>query len=163
MPGTGALGGATGLLGIAGVTASAFIYLVPARPAWNSKHTLAEFWLTGALLGPLFVAAVSGSTPQLQMAVLIAAGLQLLNQGLKFLWLARSEDFELKASARLLSNDLDRLLVLRFALLVAAMLLKWPVAALSAALVGELLGRYLFFVSVVPKNMAASFFSKEAA
>jgi formate dehydrogenase iron-sulfur subunit len=29
--------------------------------------------------------------------------------------------------------------------------------ALVAALAGELLGRYLFFVSVVPKNMAATY------
>ena len=40
------------------VTASAFIYLVRPRPAWRSKHTLAEFYLTGALLGPFL--AVNG-------------------------------------------------------------------------------------------------------
>jgi hypothetical protein len=28
---------------------------------------------------------------------------------------------------------------------------------------GELVGRYLFFVSVVPRNMAAPFLEKEAA
>jgi hypothetical protein len=31
------------------------------------------------------------------------------------------------------------------------------------ATAGELLGRYLFFVSVVPRNMAATFLRKEAA
>ncbi len=31
----------------------------------------------------------------------------------------------------------------------------------SSALAGELLGRYLFFVSVVPKNIAAAFTSGE--
>jgi hypothetical protein len=30
-------------------------------------------------------------------------------------------------------------------------------AALFLALAGEILGRYVFFVSVVPKNMAASY------
>ena len=34
-------------------------------------------------------------------------------------------------------------------------------AAFAAALAGEWLGRYLFFVSVVPKNMAAGFASGE--
>ena len=42
------------LLGFGGVTASAFIYLVPARPAWNRKGTPADFYFTGLLLGPLF-------------------------------------------------------------------------------------------------------------
>jgi hypothetical protein len=37
----------TVLLGLGGVTASAFIYLVPARPAWNNWHTLVDFYLTG--------------------------------------------------------------------------------------------------------------------
>jgi hypothetical protein len=35
------------------------------------------------------------------------------------------------------------------------------VTAFAAALAGEWLGRYLFFVSVVPKNMAAGFASGE--
>jgi hypothetical protein len=32
-------------------------------------------------------------------------------------------------------------------------------ASLALAFGGEILGRYLFFVSVVPKNMAASYLS----
>src|SRR5439155_8624488 len=55
--GTAAIGALTALLGAGGVTASAFIYLVPARPAWNSRYTLAEFFLTAAILGPLFLSA----------------------------------------------------------------------------------------------------------
>ena len=38
-----------------GVMCSARIYMVPARPAWNSRYTLAEFFSTALLLGPLFV------------------------------------------------------------------------------------------------------------
>ena len=52
------LGLSTALLGTAGIAASAFIYLVKARPAWNSKHTVADFFLTGALLGSLFAASI---------------------------------------------------------------------------------------------------------
>ena len=44
--------------GSRGVTASAFIYLVPARPAWNRRYTLADFYLTGLLLGPLFLGLI---------------------------------------------------------------------------------------------------------
>ncbi len=166
-PGNSILGGVTGLLGIAGITASAFLYLVPARPSWNSKHTLAEFVLAGAILGPLFLAAIAPENGLLLMATVAASTMQLLNQGAKFLWLTRSDEFELKASARLLSNDLARLFTLRFALLVLGgivlPLLSQAVASLMLALAGELLGRYLFFVSVAPKNMAASFFSGRAA
>jgi formate dehydrogenase iron-sulfur subunit len=167
LPGTAVLGGATGLLGIGGITASAYIYLVPARPSWNSKHTLAEFMLAGALLGPLFLAAIAPDNRLLLMASVAGSALQMLNQGAKFLWLTRSDEFELKASARLLSNDLERLFILRFALLVLGgmvlPMLGQAAAGLALALGGELLGRYLFFVSVVPKNMAASFSGRFAA
>ena len=44
----------TAIFGTAGITASAFIYLVPARPSWNTQFTVTDFFLTGALLGPLF-------------------------------------------------------------------------------------------------------------
>jgi hypothetical protein len=36
-------------------------------------------------------------------------------------------------------------------------------AGFGVSLAAELISRYLFFVSVVPKNMAASFFRREAA
>src|ERR1044071_9458346 len=52
-----ALGAMTVLMGLGGITASAWIYRVKARPAWNSKYTVAEFFLTGAVLGPLLVGA----------------------------------------------------------------------------------------------------------
>jgi DMSO reductase anchor subunit len=167
LPPASLLGAATGIFGIAGITASAFIYLVPARPAWNSKHTLAEFYLTAAVLGPLFLAAITPGGRPLALAGVAAAVLQLLNQAWKFLWLTGSDEFELKACSRLLANDFRKLFVLRFALLtVGGMLLPMVGHAafgLALALAGELLGRYLFFVSVVPRNMAAPFAGREAA
>lgn len=152
-------------LGFAGITASAFIYLVPARPAWNGKHTVADFYLTALLLDPLFIATLGVSVPPL--AVSAAAALQVLNCLLKFILIAGSEEFELRASARLLAHDLRGPFVTRLALLIAGGLVLppsgHPRTGFSVALTGELLSRYLFFVSVVPKNMAASFFRKEAA
>src|SRR5690349_23189130 len=71
------------LLGLAGITASAFIYLVPARPAWNSKHTLLDFHLTAWLLGPLFLAALGAPVPP--MLTLAAASAQLLNLVTRFI------------------------------------------------------------------------------
>lgn len=174
LPFSSALGGLTAVLGAGGITASAFIYLVPARPAWNSKHTLADFFLTGATLGPLFAANIgAGSGQLLTWLCLVAASAQLLNHALRFLRLNASDLFELRSSARLLSTVLASRFLLRCALLIAGGI-ALPLfsssragiaAAFIAALAGEVLGRYLFYVSVVPKNMAASYVAsaKEAA
>jgi len=160
------LGLLTALAGAAGITASAFIYIVKARPAWNSKHTVAEFFLTGALLGPLFAASIGVQAGRwLVAAAVIGAAGQLLNQAVKFLRLTASETFEMQASAKLLSTTLKTQFLLRFTLLIGGgivlPLFAWGRLgmglALAVALSGEILGRYLFFVSVVPKNMAAPY------
>ena len=156
---------AAAALGLAGVTASAFIYLVPARPAWNSLRTVADFHLTALLLGPLYLAALGIRVPML--AIAIAGAAQLLNHLLKLSALAASDEFELRASARLLTNDLRGLLLLRAALLAAGgivlPLVGHVVIAFALALAGELLSRYLFFVSVVPKSVADTFIGRRAA
>lgn len=156
---------AAAALGFAGVTASAFIYLAPARPAWNSKQTLVDFYLTALLLGPLFLAALGVRVPLL--AAVLAAGAQLLNQTVKLLRLTASDEFELRASGQLLAGRLHHPLMARLALLIAGgillPLLGRPTEAFAAALVGELLSRWLFFVSVVPMNVAAGFFARRAA
>jgi DMSO reductase iron-sulfur subunit len=159
------LGGVTAIFGAAGITASAFIYLVPARPSWDTKFTVSDFFLTGALLGPLFAVAIGAAQGRLLMLIgVAAASAQLLNQALRFLWLIGSDSFELQASARLLSTKLARPLLLRSALLLVGGIAlplsgSYPsrFAALPLALAGEILGRYLFYVSVVPKNMAAPY------
>ena len=166
LPGGKVAGAITVLAGIAGVTASACIYLVRPRPAWNTKHTVAEFYLTGALLGPLLVATMQLSSRRwLTILIVAVASAQLLNLALKFLWLASSDTFELRATSRLLSTHLRALTMLRSALLILGGI-ALPLFSSSATAAGmalgvvfcsELIGRYLFFVSVVPKNMAASY------
>jgi DMSO reductase anchor subunit len=165
----GWLGALCALSGLAGVYASARIYRVPARPAWNSRHTISEFLLTAVLLGPLFsraVALIAGDCPAAWLLPLALAGLlgQGLNQALKILRLIRSEEFELRASGQLLARQLAFPLLLRYGLLTAAFGLSlWRVTPLAAAMAvlaavsSELLGRYLFFVSVVPRNIASTF------
>ena len=171
------------LFGLGGVTASAYIYRVPARPAWNTPYTLLQFNFTAALLGPLFAAAIGvGDTRWLAPAA-AAMGVSIgLVLALRFLRLIASENLELKGTARLLSTVLRRHLVMRASLLaVGGVLMPLLVAsrtdltALSSALVigaslvlamgGEILGRYLFFVSVVPRQMAAAYLpaAREAA
>ncbi len=170
LPGSQVVGAFTVLAGIAGVTASACIYLVRPRPAWRSKHTLGDFYLAGAILGPLLAASIGlGARPWLLTSVIAASSLQLLNLAIKFLWLVSSDTFELKASARLLSTQLRSYLIVRSALLILGGIvlplrtqnLEGFACALAITFAGEILGRYLFFVSVVPKNMAASYVSSQ--
>ena len=112
---------ATAMLGIAGVFCSARIYTVKARPAWFSAYTPAEFFATALLLGPLFVRALGVyEGPALAIAAAAGGVAQLAIQTLKFLWLTRSEQFELRASSLLLSGHLSRVFLTRFTVLVAA-------------------------------------------
>ena len=170
LPGRGLVGLLTFAAGLAGVTCSARIYIVRARPAWFTGYTLAEFYSTAVLLGPLFVQVVDGGVPSwVRFTAVLGASGQLIVQLLKFLWLSRSEVFELRASSLLLSGRLQNLFVTRLAVLaVAGVVLPlistrgWIIAvAFAAVLASEWLGRYLFFVSVVPKNIAAAFTSGE--
>ena len=94
-----------------------------------------------------------------------------LQQMLKFIWLRSSRTFELHATGELLRYRLLHCLAARLCGLVAIALAltmlpgsAWLRAlCLVAAIAVELLGRYLFFVGVVPKNMAASYLREERA
>jgi DMSO reductase iron-sulfur subunit len=169
LPASTVVGGLTVLLGIAGVTASACIYRVPSRPSWNTPYTLAQFVLTSAVLGPLLAAAVGVSGARwLFLAAAAMAVAQFVVIALSFFRCIASDSLELKGTARLLSTVLARTFVLRGGLLalgaVIVPLLMGPaeagpyaMTALALAVFGELLGRYLFFVSAVPKHLAASY------
>jgi len=161
----------TVLCAAVGMMCSARIYMVPARPAWNSRYTVAEFFSTGLLLGPLFVLALDMQAlgewdrTWVARAAVMGGSAQLLTQVLKFLWLSRSEQFELRASALLLSGRLQRAFLIRLGLLIASgialpLVIHSQLAAIATivlAAIGEGFGRWLFFVSVVPKSMAAAF------
>jgi DMSO reductase anchor subunit len=178
LPGGAAVGGLTVALGIAGVTASGCIYRVPSRPAWNTRYTLLQFNLTAGVLGPLFAAAIgAGQARWLATAAATMAGAQFVLLALRFFRFIASDSLELKGSARLLSTVLASRLVMRGLLLAlgavviplvaAGQVVTAPSAALYAAVLfalalltataGEIVGRYLFFVSVVPKHMTAPY------
>jgi formate dehydrogenase iron-sulfur subunit len=89
---------------------------------------------------------------------------------LKILRLRFAYRHELFASWQLLSSILLNKLLLRTGLLVMGAGLCFsgqsvPVRALGfvALLASEFLGRYLFFVSVVPSNIASGYLAQEAA
>jgi formate dehydrogenase iron-sulfur subunit len=175
------VGGLTVACGFAGVLASASIYRVPARPAWNTPYTLLQFSLTAGILGPLFAAAAGvGDSRWLAIAAASMAGAQAAVFALRFFRCIASDSLELKGTARLLSTVLAGRLLLR-ALLLALGAVALPLmtagspllrtvvvvvgtpvqlvmlASLILAVAAELLERYLFFVSVVPRHMAAPY------
>lgn len=169
------VGGLTVALGVAGVYASGSIYRVASRPSWNTPYTVAQFLLTAGVLGPLFVGALGvGDAPSLARGSVAMAGTHLLLLTIRFFRLIASDGPELRGTARLLSTVLARRFVLRGALLVVGAivlpLLVDPAGAgqtlfiLGAGLTlgAELLGRYLFFVSVVPRHMTAPYLALES-
>ena len=108
---------------------------------------------------------------------------QLLLLAVRFLRLIAAESLELRGTARLLSTVLRPAFITRLALVVLGAVVlpllateaggqQWQIgvrpvfaAALLVALAGEIVGRYLFFVSVVPMHMTAPYVAgaKEAA
>jgi DMSO reductase anchor subunit len=175
-----AIGWTAAVLGVAGTVCSAYIYLVPARPAWNMIHTPLDFLLTAALLGSLLASvlqAASGWVAVLPLAqslslphssgsfrfypVLISAALWFLNQVVRRVRLSFSRLFERRASASLLATEsLQAILFSSFVLVAVAAffaLARLDAAACLTAAIAVLLTRYLFFVSVVPLNMALTF------
>ena len=172
LPGGSAIGALTVALGLGGVTASACIYRVPSRPAWNTPFTLVQFNLTAAILGPLFAAAVgTGDSRWLAVAAATMAGAELVVLALRFFRLSASDAVELQTTARLLATTLASRLIARGGLLALGAIalplftshpaVLW--VALALALGSEALGRYLFFVSAVPKHMVAPYLGSEAA
>ncbi len=184
---TTVLAGLAFLSGAAGVVSSAGIYLLPARPAWNTWRTPAQFALTALHLAAhtgLFIllapsggpANATGAGWALPLAVAAAIG-AVLQALIPFSLAARgftSDEPPLRGAAILLTRRLGRLLWGRTAALGASGLASILAAfdgnagrAASLALLGlvlgvaaEIAGRYLFFVAVVPRNMPGHFFSQ---
>ncbi len=164
------LGALTVALGICGVGASARLYLVPGRPAWNSPITLAEFGGTTALLGACGANILTRGATGARYAVLWGFAFALTTTGLKLARLARSRIHELRGSWQLLTTVFSNHLLVRFVLLclgcallplASAAWIRIAIALLTIA--AEFTGRYLFFVSVVPTNMAKEYLAQEVA
>lgn len=168
--GTGWIGALTAILGICGVGASARLYLVPGRPAWNSSLTVAEFASTTALLGACGADILTQGAAAARDAALWGVLLVLMIAGLKLLRLARSRVHELHGSWQLLASVFSNRLLLRIVLpcvglaLVPLAATTWVRMAIALLMMtAEFLGRYLFFVTVVPTNMASEYLAQEAA
>lgn len=168
------------LIGLCGTIASACIYCVRARPAWNMAHTPIDFVLSAALIGNALAAV---SQANIGMLAVWAAhhniplplrhatghvGLQLMicaawiaNQVLRVARLRASANFEARASYNLLRVDgfWWKFLLALASSAASCIALAAGVSsiALGCAVAAVLLSRYLFFVTVVPLSMALTF------
>ena len=175
---------AAATFGVLGTLASAAIYLVRARPAWNTAHTPTDFVLTAALLGSLLALALADLLPKLTARyplptvlhpltsvtahpthslalTAVCAGAWLSNQALRAYRLRRSAAFESRAAWSLLAGaGLWPFAAASVLLLCCALGLTataHSLVALAFGLAAVLVSRYLFFVTVVPLNMALTF------
>lgn len=171
--------------GFCGTIASSYIYLVRARPAWNMLHTPIDFLLSAGLIGLAMAAAMQAwSTTLVALAARVHLPLQpmplfqtalpaallafawVLNQAVRVARMEASGNFEMRASFNLLrGEDLWWRMALAFlaALFTPVFLMaELPLLATGTALATVLLGRYLFFVSVVPLSMGLTFLSPKA-
>ena len=149
------------VVGAAGVYASARLYTVPGRPAWDSPLTFALFGATALSIGPL----LTGRPILAAVGVVLALGSFAAN-----LLLLRRPPADGRRGARdLTRRGTVELTLHRFAwqttcrvalgaCAAAAALLGAPLLlAVAAMVLGEVIGRWLFYVTVVPSNMPGSF------
>lgn len=170
MRGAAVFGAFTAAAGICGVGASARLYLTPGRPAWNSPFTIAGFCNTAALLGACAINVLAPGAAGSRAAAIVSFALVLAVESARLVWLARSPKHELRSTWQLLTTVFANHLAPRFALPCVGLVLlsfaqnAWTrVAIVLIAIAAEFIGRYLFFVSVVPTNMAREYLAQEAA
>ncbi len=139
--------------GALGVYASARLYMVPGRPAWNTPLTIVRFAATTMALG----AAVTGQ----RRFVVIGLGLALLATLANWARLARNPNPAHRGAVRLETRWFRRFTIARFAtaVIAAAMAAVGLPLVIVFVLAGtsELIGRWLFYVAVVPLNMPGAF------
>ncbi len=165
--------------GLCGTLASAYIYLVKARPAWDLIHTPLDFLLSAGLIGSAMTAAMEGPANALRTlcghlglvlqpmpavptaAVGTAIALcWVLNHAAKIVRLRSSTNFEMRASFNLLRGEIWWVVALSLGTVVVTpvfLAAPLPWMALATAIASVMLQRYLFFVSVVPLSMGLTF------
>ncbi len=139
-------------VGAAGVYASARLYVVPGRPAWNTPLTIVRFAATAAATGPLLTGRPGVAAAGTGVALAATAG--------NWARLARHPEQPWWGAVRLELRWFRPWTALRFALAAVAIVvaLAWSAAtALAVALAAEVIGRWLFYVAVVPLNMPGTF------
>jgi DMSO reductase iron-sulfur subunit len=139
--------------GGAGIYASARLYVVPGRPAWDTPLTVVRFFATAVALGPAWTGH--------RALVVAGIGVALAATAANWWRLARLGGRAARGALRLELRWFRWWTLGRWALgaaVVAGALGGAPLAVLFVlAAASELLGRWLFYVTVVPLNMPGAF------
>ena len=175
------------VLGVYGIYAQSMIYRVPARPAWNRKSTTLRFFGTG-YLGFLLIATVLAFTGEARsvlalMAPTLMLGLYQMHliyeETVFYKYLDKEHPlyYQLSRTKTLLEEHFGHLKKLRltslalFAIALPMLAIVFAAANMgtAAALVlflawlgataSEIVGRYLFYRTVVPLGLAGNFFA----
>jgi DMSO reductase anchor subunit len=152
-------------VGLIGVYSSGRLYVVPGRPAWNSPLTIVQFLSSAVALGPLTVGLVEGGAGTLRALAVVGSATSLAAYLANLVRLATSDRFEWRGTWVLTSGHLRAWFALRVVVGVAAVACSAlaPLGvAFAAAVLAEAVGRWLFYVSVVPLNMPGGFFRGRA-
>ena len=142
-------------VGVAGIYASGRLYIVPGRPAWCSPLTIVRFAATAMAVGPML-------TGHVRWAV-VGVTLQLAATAANLVRLRVGSGSEGRGTLRLTFDWYrDGFVALVLASLGAGIAAATGVVVVALPLVlgAELLGRYLFYVTVVPLDMPGSFSSR---
>jgi formate dehydrogenase iron-sulfur subunit len=148
------------IVGVVAVGCSGRLYVVRGRPAWNTPLTIVSFMCSGIAAGPLL--AMTTSTPTVLLRALAAIGIvgQLVTLGLQMARLRNDPAREWFGSYRLLTGLFRSHLMVRVGLAVVGLgfaVAGAPAIGLAAVVVSEIIGRYLFYVTVVPLSAPGTF------
>jgi DMSO reductase anchor subunit len=139
-------------VGAAGVYASGRLYVVPGRPAWHTPLTIVRFGATALAVGPLLTGHPRWA--------LVGIVLQLVALTANLLRLRRDPRIEWWGSVRLTLGWFGVAFWLGVAAWAGGAVLASTghgLLALPLVAGAELVGRYLFYVTVVPLDMPGSF------
>jgi len=173
--------------GIYGIYAQSMIYRIKARPSWNKKSTTKRF-MGSSYLGLLLVSVVllvqgfyASSMAILSLTMLLSAYQVLMIQEEKtfyqYLHTDETNFYQLNKTKFLLENNFKKHLKFRYISLIGFgvflplfTILLLANSSIDSALfflllsfigstISEIIGRYLFYVSVVPLGLAGNFFA----
>jgi formate dehydrogenase iron-sulfur subunit len=152
--------GCAACIGAIGVYCSGRLYIVRGRPAWDTPLTVISFFLTGLATGPILAMVVMGPDRALESIAVVAVVAQLGVLAAGASRLRRHPQREWRGSYRLLTQRFAPVLRYRVALAVmggVSVIVGPAWLALVVVGTGEVIGRYLFFVTVVPLNVPGTF------
>jgi len=173
--------------GVYGIYAQSMIYRIKARPSWDRSSTTKRF-ISSGYLGLILVSlvlAIQGFANSAMVTIsltLLASSYQLLvifEEKIFYKYLKDDEKnfYQLNKTKFLLENNLAKHLKIRYFSLIGFSLILPLLSilflansnisiaifilliSLLGATISELIGRYIFFVSVVPLGLAGNFFA----